>query len=120
MGRCSRNKKRKIKNKFKLIIIFSLSLIILFISFKSFHSNNKVVKYEQVSKPSSTDKVHTVNLNAIGDVMAHAPQLNAQHDPKTNTYSFDNNYNYVSKYIQKADLAIANLETTLAGGTIPY
>jgi len=52
--------------------------------------------------------------------MAHAPQLNAQHDPKTNTYSFDNNYTYVSKYIQKADLAIANLETTLAGDSIPY
>ena len=120
MGRCSRNKNIKIKKKFKLIIIFSLSLIILFISFKSFHNNNKVVKYEQVSKSSSTDKIHKVNLNAIGDVMAHAPQLNAQHDPKTDTYSFDNNYTYVSKYIQKADLAIANLETTLAGDSIPY
>ena len=114
------NKNKNIKNKFKLIVISLLSLIILFISFKPFHNNNKVVKYEQVSESSSTDKIHKVNLNAIGDVMAHAPQLNAQHDPKTDTYSFDNNYTYVAKYIQKADLAIANLETTLAGDSIPY
>ena len=52
--------------------------------------------------------------------MAHTPQLNAQYDPKTNTYSFDNNYKYVSSYIKKADLSIANLETTLAGDSIPY
>lgn len=117
MGRRSRNK--NIKNKSKLITIFSLSLMILFISFKSFN-NNELVKYEQVSEYPSTDSINKVNLNAIGDVMAHEPQLNAQHDPKTNTYSFDNNYNYVSKYIQKADLAIANLETTLAGDSIPY
>lgn len=117
MGRRSRNK--NIKNKSKLITIFSLSLMILFISFKSFN-NNELVKYEQVSEYPSTDNINKVNLNAIGDVMAHEPQLNAQHDPKTNTYSFDNNYNYVSKYIQKADLAIANLETTLAGDSIPY
>lgn len=117
MGRRSRNK--NIKNKSKLITIFSLSLMILFISFKSFN-NNELVKYEQVSEYPSTDNINKINLNAIGDVMAHEPQLNAQHDPKTNTYSFDNNYNYVSKYIQKADLAIANLETTLAGDSIPY
>lgn len=117
MGRRSRNKNRK--NKSKLITIFLLSLMILFISFKLFN-NNDIVKYEQVSKYQSTNNINKVNLNAIGDVMAHEPQLNAQHDPKTNTYSFDNNYNYVSKYIQKADLAIANLETTLAGDSIPY
>ena len=33
---------------------------------------------------------------------------------------FDNNYKYVSSYIKKADLSIANLETTLAGDSIPY
>ena len=118
MGRYKWNKNKNLKNKFKLIAISLLSLITLFITLKSF--NNNVVKYEQVSKPSSIEKIYKVNLNSIGDVMAHAPQLNAQHDPKTNTYSFDNNYTYVSKYIQKADLAIANLETTLAGDSIPY
>ena len=52
--------------------------------------------------------------------MAHTPQLNAQYDATTNTYSFDNNYKYVKSYIEKADLSIANLETTLAGDSIPY
>ncbi|MBQ6630952.1 MAG: hypothetical protein IJH55_02320, partial [Romboutsia sp.] len=92
MGRYKWNKNKNLKNKFKLIAISLLSLITLFITLKSF--NNNVVKYEQVSKPSSIEKIYKVNLNSIGDVMAHAPQLNAQHDPKTNTYSFDNNYTY--------------------------
>ena len=32
--------------------------------------------------------------------------------------SFENNYKYVKEYVQKADLAIANLETTLAGNDV--
>ena len=50
--------------------------------------------------------------------MAHSPQLDAQYNPSTKQYSFENNYKYVKEYVQKADLAIANLETTLAGNDV--
>jgi poly-gamma-glutamate synthesis protein (capsule biosynthesis protein) len=50
-----------------------------------------------------------------GDVMVHAPQINAQHDAVTGTYDFSNNFEYVKTYISDADLALCNLETTFGG-----
>jgi len=122
----TKNKKIKIKMKFNivglLLPILTLAFILLFNNFNLFNEkhNSQIVKNEQVLKNSSTNKTNKVTINAIGDIMAHTSQLNAQHDPKTNTYSFDNNYKYVSSYIKDADLSIANLETTLAGDSIPY
>lgn len=127
MGRYDKKKKkRRIKKKFKIIglylSILVLSFILLFNNFNLFNEKNniEIVKDEQISETLSLNKTSKITINAIGDIMAHTPQLNAQHDPKTNTYSFDNNYKYVSSYIKEADLSIANLETTLAGNSIPY
>lgn len=33
-----------------------------------------------------------------------------------NTYSFDNNFEYIKEYIDRSDLALCNVETTFAGG----
>lgn len=127
MGRCDKKKKRsRRKKKFKIVglylSILVLTFIFLFNNFNLFDKkcNSEVVKDEQILETLADNKTSKVTINAIGDVMAHTPQLNAQYDPKTNTYSFDNNYKYVSSYIKKADLSIANLETTLAGDSIPY
>ncbi len=127
MGRYDEKKKKiRIKNKFKIVGLYLstlvLAFILLFNSFNLFNKkyNSEVVKGEQTLETLANNKTSKVTINAIGDVMAHTPQLNAQHDPKTNTYSFDNNYKYVSNYIKEADLSIANLETTLAGDSIPY
>ena len=116
------NKKRKQKKKiFNIIMLFLITLSILF-SLNIFNDkyNNKTVEVKQNTKVLSINKSNKITINAIGDIMAHTSQLNAQHDPKTNTYSFDNNYKYVSKYIKESDLSIANLETTFAGDSIPY
>lgn len=58
----------------------------------------------------------SLSISAVGDVMVHKPQIPAQYDETTGTYNFDNNFAYVKKYIEKADLALCNLETTFAGG----
>lgn len=58
-----------------------------------------------------------LTISAVGDVMVHKPQIPAQYDRATGTYNFDNNFTYVKPYIEKADLALCNLETTFAGGT---
>lgn len=55
-------------------------------------------------------------ISAVGDVMVHKPQIPAQYDGATGTYNFDNNYEYIKKYIERSDLALCNLETTFAGG----
>lgn len=58
-----------------------------------------------------------LSIAAVGDVMVHKPQIPAQFDSATGTYSFANNFEHVKKYIESADLALCNLETTFAGGT---
>lgn len=58
-----------------------------------------------------------LTISCVGDVMAHQSQLTAQYDSATKTYNFDDNFQYVKKYIEAADLALCNVETTFAGGT---
>lgn len=70
------------------------------------------------SPPTAAEPEEPVSLSisAVGDVMVHHPQITAQYDGATKTYNFDNNFEYVKKYIARADLALCNLETTFAGG----
>ncbi|MDO9533793.1 MAG: CapA family protein [Bacillota bacterium] len=57
----------------------------------------------------------SIMLAAVGDIMIHSPQVSSAYVKEDNTYDFLSNYSYVASYIQEADFAIANLETTLAG-----
>ncbi|WP_130861925.1 CapA family protein [Bacilliculturomica massiliensis] len=57
-----------------------------------------------------------LTISCVGDVMAHQSQLTAQYDSATKSYNFDDNFQYVKKYIEGADLALCNVETTFAGG----
>lgn len=56
-----------------------------------------------------------LDILCVGDIMVHSPQLKAQQVSGTEEYDFTNNYQYVKPYIEAADLAICNLETTFAG-----
>ncbi|HWQ78871.1 MAG TPA: CapA family protein [Anaerovoracaceae bacterium] len=62
------------------------------------------------------EKPVSLSISAVGDVMVHRSQIDAQYDNATGTYNFDNNFEYVKRYIEGADLALCNLETTFAGG----
>lgn len=79
------------------------------------HEDNKV---PETSTPATELQEQPIPLNiaAVGDVMVHKPQIPAQYDSSTGTYNFDNNFEYIKKYIEKADLSLCNLETTFAGG----
>lgn len=57
-----------------------------------------------------------LQISCVGDIMVHKPQIPAQYDNIIDSYNFDNNFEFVKKYIEKADLALCNLETTFAGG----
>lgn len=61
------------------------------------------------------EKVESVEITAIGDVLMHMGIVNSQYDEATGNYNFDDNFEYVLEYLSRADLAIANLETTLSG-----
>lgn len=58
-----------------------------------------------------------LRIICAGDVMVHETQLKAQYNSGTGAYDFSDNFQYVAKYIQEADLALCNVETTFSGGT---
>ncbi len=60
--------------------------------------------------------IDSIRLIFTGDVMGHSTQLKgAWHDGGDSCYNFIPNFQWVKDYISSADLAIANLEVTLAG-----
>lgn len=62
-------------------------------------------------------KVETLSLVFVGDLMQHQAQINAAKKEK-DVYNYRNCFQYVAPELQKADLAIGNLEVTL--GDKPY
>jgi poly-gamma-glutamate capsule biosynthesis protein CapA/YwtB (metallophosphatase superfamily) len=60
------------------------------------------------------------SIVAVGDIIVHEDQLKAQLNSGTGEYNFNNNFKYVKEYIKSADIALANLETTLAGEKKKY
>jgi len=56
-----------------------------------------------------------LSLLFMGDIMGHDSQIWAAEDLATHTYNYDEVFSYIKPLISEADLAIANLEVTLAG-----
>ncbi|SFC22377.1 poly-gamma-glutamate synthesis protein (capsule biosynthesis protein) [Alkalibacterium subtropicum] len=61
-----------------------------------------------------------IQISAVGDVMAHGNQLIAARNNPEGIYNFNSVFDDVKPYIEEADLALANLETTLAGDSREY
>lgn len=72
-----------------------------------------------VKPVESPDTLVTFTIAAVGDLMCHSTQFNYA---KTGVDSFDftPSFSLVAPILQQADLAIGNLETTLAGKARPY
>ncbi len=72
---------------------------------------SNAVSASQKEPPEETE----LSIVCVGDVMAHEPQLLAQYDSAKDAYDFHNIFAYVKPYIEEADLALCNVETTFAG-----
>ncbi len=57
----------------------------------------------------------TATLSVCGDMMSHTPQTNDAYDAATDKYSYLPCFKYVKPWIEHADYAVVNLETTLNG-----
>jgi len=66
--------------------------------------------------PVALQAQDTLTLVFAGDVMQHQAQLNAARTDSS--YNYDDYFRLLEKYIRSADVAVANLEVTLAGA--PY
>jgi len=70
---------------------------------------------EKVEELEEVEEITEITITAVGDVMVHESQLNAQYNPEDNSYDFSDNFEYLKPYLAESDVNIANLETTFAG-----
>lgn len=75
---------------------------------------------EEEPEPEPEETFINIRISATGDVMGHGAQLESAYDTETDTYDFIPVFEDVKPVIEEADLALANLETTLAGPSRPY
>ncbi|MGI6098014.1 MAG: CapA family protein [Dethiobacteria bacterium] len=78
------------------------------------NSNGDEQKEEELEAPPPP-RIETVNLLATGDLMFHDSQLEQALNKDTGEYDFYPSFEVIAPFIQSADFAVANLETTLAG-----
>jgi hypothetical protein len=83
-----------LKNTFSLILLSTLL---------SWHVSAQTVDTSRVS------------LLFAGDIMGHNEQINGARDTSNGTYNYEPTFRFVKPVIERADIAFANLEVTLAG-----
>lgn len=60
-------------------------------------------------------KIATATISSVGDMLMHKPVFNACYNDTTGEYELELVFEYIYRYFNGADLAVGNLETTLAG-----
>jgi len=73
----------------------------------------------ETEKPKPVEDI-TFSMAVTGDIMCHNTQYTDAYDATTKTYDFSYVFDDIKYYIQTADIAIGNLETTFAGAERGY
>lgn len=68
-----------------------------------------------VAIPTQAQDTTRLSLLFAGDIMGHDSQIAAAYNPATKQYEYEYCYQFVKPYLESADIAIGNLELTLAG-----
>ncbi|NBU97911.1 MAG: hypothetical protein EBS19_06845, partial [Spirochaetia bacterium] len=92
--------------KFSIIIFVFINLFISSCSSVQGFINSST------SNDEST-KINKLKFAVAGDIMVHSTQLEKAYNKQCNCWDFNPSFSKVKKYIKNADIAIANLETTL-------
>ncbi|WP_051280551.1 CapA family protein [Anaerovorax odorimutans] len=101
----------------KLIVILGIFVLIVGIAiaiplFFNAHKNGPLNDASSILREQPVK----LSISCVGDIMVHSPQIPSQYDSVTSTYDYNNNFEFVKKYIEASDLAICNVETTFGGG----
>lgn len=116
-------KKFKIVNYKKFFRFIILLAIIIFLLFKLpsvlKDSENQISNNKETNAPIPKQPT-TIHMSVIGDIMSHSTNFKNAYDSSDKTYDFSNTFSNISTYIQDADIAVGNLETTFAGSSRGY
>lgn len=135
-----RNRRTRIvhKNSSKLNTILLMILILLvgaafvFFFINSSHDGNYNILGSHPgnnnSTPASSDDVveeeppedTKITMSVIGDIMCHDSQYKDAYVKETGSYDFSYVFSDIKYYLQIADIAVGNLETTFAGSKVGY
>ncbi len=115
----------------RMMVVTALSFFTLFIFSGNYvYSDNMlpesgstyIVEDQKSTVPSADEQNIDYPLNSnsltllfIGDIMGHGSQIQSAMQPDKATYDYTSCFDYIRADISAADLAIANLEVTLAG-----
>ncbi|MDD4584143.1 MAG: CapA family protein [Eubacteriales bacterium] len=113
-----RRRKRKNTNLLLTLITVAFLTGVLYFVYSSGNegSTGSNTNPVEVHNPKTQETID-LSIVCVGDIMVHKPQIVSQYDKKSETYNYDNNFQYVKGYIEEADLALGNVETTFGGGT---
>ena len=118
-------KRKKTINMNKVLFLLLILLVVgtVFLYFNRNSENAKVSDNSDSEQVSSGDVVEEepipedikVKMSVIGDIMCHDTQYKDAYVNATDSYDFSYVFSDIQKYIQVADIAVGNLETTFAG-----
>lgn len=123
------NSRKKQTRKLNYKKVFALLAIIILLLYLSTGNVTKLFAEKPKPKPEVATTYTqtepqptgtTINMAVIGDIMCHSSNFDDAYNAENNTYNFSKVFTDIQKYIQSADIAIGNLETTFAGKDIGY
>lgn len=97
-----------------LVLSFSGACVLCFCGLFFPQTKTGLAKVPTADTVGTTPDSTEVKLVFVGDIMGHEPQFLAALQPDK-TYEYRDNYRFVKPYLSAADVAVANLEVTLAG-----
>lgn len=101
-----------------ILVIFALCALLIFLGLRHDASPAQGPSSPQEGGETQQTAVQdpiTATLAVCGDIMSHSPQTNDAYDASTDSYSYLPCFQYVKPWIESADYAVANFETTLNG-----
>lgn len=100
-----------------LLIIAVLCVLLIFLGLKQDASSTQgpSAPEDQGQQQTVIQEPITATLAVCGDIMSHSPQTNDAYNASTDSYSYLPCFQYVKPWIESADYAVANFETTLNG-----
>lgn len=117
----------------KVFIVFIAIALITFITLyasehlttkniKTGQTNNEeiIIEDNQLEEPVIKKQDSHFTMSVIGDIMCHNTQYKDAYISSSDTYDFTYVFQDIKKYIESADIAVGNLETTFAGKAKGY